>query len=123
MPEVQYRIMAWSRQLQEKYAWHRFRTEWKLLGANAVSVDSFLQSLDLFVYSFEPFFQGVVGSVVVESVWTGAISLVPEGCHLVHFLEGGRAVICGLRRRTSERCERYAREKLCDRSAHRAICG
>ena len=84
-------------------------------------MDSFLQSLDLFVYSFGPFFKESWGSVVIESMYTGAIPLVSEGCHLVHYLEEGRAVICGLRRRTSKRCERYAREKLCDRSAHRAM--
>ena len=139
LPEARYRVMAWSRPLHEKYAWHRFGSEWELLGAGAVAAADFLRSLDLFVYSFGPFFRESWGRAVVEAMLTGAIPLVPADCHFGHLVgEGESGYLCGsfaayqeaaqqlywdcdLRRRMSERCARYAREKLCDRAEHRVM--
>ncbi len=137
VPEARYRVMAWSNELHKKYAWHRFGPEWELLGAAATPAAGFLQSLDLFVYSFGPFFQESWGRVVVEAMLTGAVPLVPEGCHFGNLVADGESgYLCGsfgayqeaaqrlygdygLRRRMSEQCAFYAREKLCNRAAHR----
>lgn len=64
---------------------------------------------------------------------------MPAGCHFGYLVEEGKSgYLCesfaaypeaaqrlywdyDLRRRMSEQCARYAREKLCDRAAHRAM--
>lgn len=79
------------------------------------------------------------GRAVVEAMLTGAIPLVPAGCHFGYLVEEGKSgYLCesfaayqeaaqrlywdfDLRRRMSERRVRYAREKLCNQEAHRAM--
>lgn len=50
IPEVRFRVMAWSEQLSKKYKWHKFDQRWDLLRPEAESQTQFLHSLDLFIY-------------------------------------------------------------------------
>ncbi|MCS1409658.1 MAG: hypothetical protein M2R45_02842 [Verrucomicrobia subdivision 3 bacterium] len=130
--------MGWSDELNQKYSWHPFGPEWRLLAAGAMPADRFLQSLDLFVYTLGPFFRESWGRVAAEAMLTGAIPLVPRGYHFGNLVaHGGCGYLCGsfgeyreaaqrlywdydLRRRMSGRCASYARDRLCD---HRRIGG
>ena len=139
IPEARFMVMAWNDVLNKKYAWHSFGSSWKLLSAGAIPSDIFLQSLDMFVYSFGPFFKESWGRAVVEAMLTGAIPIVPNSCHFGNLIvHGETGYLCsnfgeyreaaqnlfmdyGLRKRMSKYCASYARDKLCNREHHRKL--
>lgn len=95
LPDVCFRVMAWSEELTRKYAWHRFDHRWNLLPACAEPVPSFLASLDLFVYPLGHRFTESWGRSTVEAMLTGAIPILPDGHHFAELIEHGRSgVLC-----------------------------
>jgi glycosyltransferase involved in cell wall biosynthesis len=135
--EVRYRVMAWSPELQRQYHWHRFGSEWELLGANSQSALKFLYSLDVFLYPLGHRVKESWGRAVVEAMLTGAVPVVPSG-HQFHKLmvHGESGFICKefhefkavvrelyenypLRMKISRQGAEYAREHLCNPEEHR----
>ncbi len=139
VPHARFRVMAWSRELSEKYCWHRFDERWDLLASEAESAVSFLQSLDLFVYPLGHQFIESWGRSTVEAMLTGAIPLVPEGHHFSELIvQGETGFMCGDFLEYQEHAQRLAREpaarcamslacrdhavnSLCNADQHRAI--
>lgn len=137
LPETTFRVMAWGRQLAEKYRWHRFDQRWELLGPAAVPAAEFLQSLDLFVYPLGHGFTESWGRSTVEAMLTGAVPLVPPGHHIDQLiLDGCTGFFCddfmayhehahrlrrdvALRRRISRQCHEHAVAELCREDEHR----
>jgi len=139
LPEVRFRVMAWSEQLQRKYRWHNFDERWSLLKAEEESQVDFLHSLDLFVYPLGHNFRESWGRSTVEAMLTGAIPLVPSGHHLESLVvHGETGFVCEdfleyqghaqrlyldypCRKQMSSACREHAEMKLCNRAAHLAI--
>lgn len=136
IPEVRFRVMAWSEALTEKYRWHRFDDRWDLLSAEAEEQVPFLHSLDLFVYPLGHRFKESWGRSTVEAMLTGCIPLVPTRHQFENLIvHGETGFICGdfaeyhehanrlaldlpLRRLLAERCRVHAVRNLCDRKQH-----
>jgi hypothetical protein len=139
LAEARFRVMAWDDRLAEKYKWHRFDHRWDLLKAEQESQQTFLQSLDLFVYPLGHRFTESWGRSTVEAMLTGAIPLVPPGHHLDQLIvHGETGYICrdfldyrdfahklfydySARRRMSLACREHAEQKLCNREEHRTL--
>jgi len=139
IPEVRFRVMAWSPRLSEKYAWHNFDQRWELLTGQSERTVEFLQSLDLFIYPLGHTFTESWGRSTVEAMLTGAIPLVPEGHNFAELIiDGETGFICGdfldyqqhaqrlarepeTRRTLSLACRDHAVTKLCDADQHRAV--
>lgn len=95
LPDVKFRVMAWSQRLANKYRWHSFDERWDLLTENEENAVSFLQSLDLFVYTLGHEFTESWGRSTVEAMLTGAIPLVPDGHHFRSLvIDGETGFIC-----------------------------
>ena len=138
LPNVQFRVMAWSPELAHKYRWHRFDERWTLLPPLAESPVKFLQQLDLFVYPLGHTFTESWGRSTVEAMLTGAIPLVPDGHNFRSLMvHGETGFICRdfrdyqsraleltydpvLRRQMSRACRDHA-ERLNDADRHRAV--
>lgn len=139
IPNVKFRVMAWSNDLRIKYRWHVFDDRWDLLEANQETQLDFLQSLDLFIYPLGHRFTESWGRSTVEAMLTGAIPIVPSGHNFNNLIEHG---VSGFilddfqdvkseaqrlyrdneyRKRMSRQCANYAREKICDREHHLKI--
>jgi hypothetical protein len=136
LPNVRFRVMAWSRELRVKYCWHRFDNRWDLLREHQEPQAQFLQSLDLFVYPLGHKFQESWGRSTVEAMLTGCIPLVPQGHFFENLIVHGRSgFICSdfleyqehartladnavLRHAMSLECRRHAERNLCDRDKH-----
>jgi glycosyltransferase involved in cell wall biosynthesis len=137
LKEVRYRVMAWSPEVQKQYRWHRFGPEWELLPANKQSAQSFLYSLDVFLYPLGHRVKESWGRAVVEAMLTGAVPVVPAG-HQFHKLivHGEIGFICQefrefkavvrelyenypFRMKISRQGAEYAREHLCNPEEHR----
>lgn len=139
IPHARFRVMAWSRELSEKYRWHRFDERWDLLASEAESAAGFLHSLDLFVYPLGHQYIESWGRSTVEAMLTGAIPLVPEGHNFSELVvHGETGFICGdfldyqghaqrlarepaKRRAMSLACRDYAVNSLCNADQHREI--
>jgi glycosyltransferase involved in cell wall biosynthesis len=139
LPDVRFRVMAWSDKLEQKYRWHRWDDRWEKLAALEESSTTFLQSLDLFVYPLGHRFIESWGRSTVEAMLTGAIPLVPRGHHMDHLIEHGiSGFLCSDFAEWQEHAQRLrsdfsyrtsisknARERaetvLCSPSAHRAV--
>ena len=139
LKDVRYRVMAWDDQLKRKYRWHRFGSEWDLLGPQKEDTETFLHSLDLFVYPLGHRVKESWGRSTVEAMLTGCIPLVPVG-HQFHNLivHGESGFICAsffeykeivhelhdnypLRQKLSRQCAEHARAKICNPDEHRKI--
>ena len=138
LPDVRFRVMAWSEELAQKYRWHRFDHRWELLAPEAEPAVEFLQSLDLFVYTLGHRFTESWGRSTVEAMLTGAIPLVPAGHHFASLIVHGESgYLCSdflefqsyarqlaedplARQGMSRACRRRA-ELLNDPETHRAV--
>ena len=137
LPEVRYRVMAWSPEVAKQYRWHRFGPEWDLLPAQKEPALEFLYSLDVFLYPLGHRVKESWGRAVVEAMLTGAVPVVPAG-HQFHKLlvHGESGFICReyrewkatvrelyenypYRQKISRQGAAYAREQLCHPEAHR----
>lgn len=137
LPDVRYRVMAWSQDLQRQYRWHRFGPQWELLSAQKESALKFLYSLDVFLYPLGHRIKESWGRAVVEAMLTGCVPVVPAG-HQFHKLmvHGESGFICQeyrefkstvrelyenypWRMKISRQGAEYARENLCNPEAHR----
>jgi glycosyltransferase involved in cell wall biosynthesis len=135
--DARYRVMAWNRELDKQYRWHRFGAQWELLQPNSESALKFLHSLDLFLYPLGHRVQESWGRAVVEAMLTGCVPVVPSG-HQFHRLivNGESGFICDeydqfrsivlelyknypFRRKIAEEASRHAREHLCNQEEHR----
>ena len=95
LPQVRFRVMAWSDALRHKYRWHRFDDRWELLSAGAETSSAFLSTLDLFVYPLGHKIKESWGRSTVEAMLTGAIPIVPDGHQFDQFIvEGESGFIC-----------------------------
>ncbi len=139
LPDTRYRVMAWSHELEEKFRWHRFGSEWELLGAAEEDATEFLQSLDLFVYPLGHTFRESWGRSTVEAMLTGAVPLVPRGHHFAELIEDGvSGFLCedfaewrehaqrlrmdfAYRQRIAGQSHEHAVLRLCDADEHRRI--
>lgn len=139
LPEVRFRVMAWSEELENKYRWHKFDSRWELLAAEKEPQVEFLHSLDLFVYPLGHGFRESWGRSTVEAMLTGCIPLVPGGHHLDQLLVSGQTgFICNdfleykehalklfgdfrFRQNMARQCREHAEKKLCDREEHRRM--
>jgi hypothetical protein len=74
---ARFRVMAWSARLAAQWPQHRFGSRWDLLPPLAEPASTFLQSLDLFVYSLHPSCRESWGRAVVEAMLSGVVPLVP----------------------------------------------
>jgi glycosyltransferase involved in cell wall biosynthesis len=137
LPEVRYRVMAWSDEVRKQYRWHRFGPEWELLPANKEPVLKFLHSLDVFVYPLGHRIKESWGRAVVEATLTGAVPVVPDGHQFDKLLVHGESgFICReyrewkatvrelyenypLRQKISRQAVAHARTKLCNPEEHR----
>lgn len=137
LPDVRYRVMAWSPEVQKQYRWHRFGPEWELLPANREPALKFLYSLDAFVYPLGHRIQESWGRAVVEAMLTGAVPVVPDGHQFHKLLAHGESGFISrayrewkaavrelyenypLRLKLSRQAAQHAREKLCNPEAHR----
>ncbi len=137
-PTTRFRVMAWSKELAQVYARHRFDARWDLLAKEAESQVEFLHSLDLFVYSLGPTFRESWGRSTVEAMLTGCVPLVPRGGghHLENLVPHGHAgFLCAtndeyreqvarlhrdvvLRKKISRAARRHAENELCNRAEH-----
>lgn len=135
---ARFRVMAWSEQLARQWTGHSFDSRWELLPALAESPSSFLQSLDLFVYSLHPVCRESWGRVAAEAMLSGAVALLPadESHHLRQLIAHGETgFLCGdaaefgtyarlleadleLRRRVARAARRAAELRFCDTAAH-----
>jgi glycosyltransferase involved in cell wall biosynthesis len=137
LPDVRYRVMAWSPELQREYRWHRFGPQWELLSAQKEPALKFLYSLDVFLYPLGHRIKESWGRAVVEAMLTGAVPVVPAG-HQFHKLlvHGESGFICQeyrefkavvrelyenypLRMKINRQGASHAREQLCNPEAHR----
>ncbi len=137
LPEVRYRVMAWSPEVAKQYRWHRFGPEWDLLPAQKEPALEFLYSLDVFLYPLGHRVKESWGRAVVEAMLTGAVPVVPAG-HQFHKLlvHGESGFICReyrewkatvrelyenypYRQKISRQGAASAREQLCHPEAHR----
>ncbi len=137
LEEVRYRIMAWNKDLQKQYCWHKFGPQWEFLAANREPAVQFLYSLDVFLYPLGHRIKESWGRSVVEAMLTGCVPVVPTG-HQFHKLmvHGESGFICRefaefktcvrelydnypFRRQISQKSAAYARECLCDPAEHR----
>jgi glycosyltransferase involved in cell wall biosynthesis len=139
IPGTRFRVMAWSRQLDELYRWHTFDDRWDLLAPMAETQLNFLRSLDLFVYPLGPDVTESWGRSTVEAMLTGAIPLVPDGHNFAQLiLHGDTGFICSdfeeyqkhaqelaadreYRHEMSRACHEHAVNKICNREEHRKI--
>ena len=139
LPEVRFRVMAWSQDLEQKYRWHSFGPRWDLLPAEQEPQLEFLNSLDLFVYPLGHYFRESWGRSTVEAMLTGCVPLVPAGHHMDHLVVSGESgFICrdfleyqeharrlffdlDFRRRMARQCRDHAVKKLCDHEEHRRM--
>lgn len=91
LPEVQFRAMAWSEDLSNKYRWHNFDwTKWKFYDSNQIPSLDFLYQLDLFLYTLGQDFIESWGRSTVEAMLTGAIPIVYSGHHLDNIIINGK---------------------------------
>jgi len=139
LQDARYRVMAWSKDLQKQYHWHRFGPEWEFLSENKEPALKFLYSLDVFLYPLGHRIKESWGRAVVEAMLTGCVPVVPSG-HQFHKLivhgESGfictkfdewKAAVCELfenypyRMKISKQAAQYAREHLCNPEEHRRI--
>ncbi len=137
LPEVRYRVMAWSDDLRRQYRWHRFGPEWELLPEKKEPALKFLYSLDVFLYPLGHRIKESWGRAVVEAMLTGCVPVVPAG-HQFHKLmvHGESGFICQeyrewkatvrelyedypLRQKISRQAAQHAREHLCNPEEHR----
>lgn len=139
IPDIKFRVMAWSADLGDKYKWHYFDNRWDLLAPNQETQLEFLQSLDVFMYQLGHKFTESWGRSTVEAMLTGVIPFVQTGHNFENLIEHGvsgyilddfcdindhlKALYedSSLRRKMSKRCAEYARERLCNREEHRRI--
>jgi hypothetical protein len=139
IPNVKYRIMAWSIDLGKKYKWFKFGKEWDLLWAEQETQSDFLQSLDLFVYPLGHNFIESWGRSTVEAMLTGAIPLVQTGHHLENLIiHNETGFVCDdileykeychklyfdkeYRKKMSIRCNEHATNNICNREEHKRI--
>ena len=137
--DARFRVMAWSAELSQKYAWHRFDDRWDLLAAEAETAVSFLHSLNLFVYPLGHQFVESWGRSTVEAMLCGVIPLVPEGHNFGELIVHGQTgFLCGdfleyqeyaqriardaeTRSAMSRACRDHAVTALCDVDRHRQI--
>ncbi len=91
LPEVRYRVMAWSPEVARQYRWHRFGPEWELLPAQKEPALKFLYSLDVLVYPLGHRVQESWGRAVVEAMLTGAVPVVPAGHQFERLLVHGES--------------------------------
>ena len=137
LPDVRYRVMAWSPEVARQYHWHRFGPEWELLAAGKQRALDFLYSLDLFVYPLGHRFRESWGRAVVEAMLTGAVPVVPAGHQFERLLAHGESgFICQeyrewkatvrelyenhpYRLKISRQASAHAREHLCNPEDHR----
>ena len=136
VPRARFRVMAWSRRLEEKYRWHSFDERWELLSPLAESQLDFLRTLDLFVY---PLGHDVIeswGRSTVEAMLTGAIPLVPVGHNFARLVvDEETGFICNdfgdyqrnaqrlsndreYRKAMSRACHEHAVNNICNREEH-----
>ncbi|MBC7966968.1 MAG: glycosyltransferase family 4 protein [Fuerstia sp.] len=138
LPDVRFRVMAWSPELAHKYRWHRFDERWTLLPPLAEPAAKFLQQLDLFVYPLGHTFTESWGRSTVEAMLTGAIPLVPDGHNFRSLIvDGETGFICrdfrdyqsralelsrdfSARQQMSRACREHA-ARLNNADTHRAI--
>jgi glycosyltransferase involved in cell wall biosynthesis len=139
LEEVRYRVMAWSKDLERQYRWHRFGPEWERLPENKETALKFLQSLDVFLYPLGHRIKESWGRAVVEAMLTGCVPVVPSG-HQFHkmLVHGESGFICtefqeykevvrelyenhSWRMKISRQCADYARRVLCDPEEHRRL--
>lgn len=139
LPEVRFRVMAWSEELAAKYRWHKFDQRWELLSPEQEPQLEFLHSLDLFVYPLGHFFKESWGRSTVEAMLTGCIPLVPPGHHLDQLIVSGQTgFICGdfleykehaqrlffdypYRRQIARQCREHAEQQICNRKRHQQL--
>ena len=139
IPDVRFRVMAWSEELAEKYAWHDFGSHWELLSNQQETAFEFLQTLDLFVYPLGHLFTESWGRSTVEAMLTGAIPLVPSGHNFNNLIVHGESgFICDdflvyrenchrladdpvYRQKISAQCRDHAVNQLCNEEQHREL--
>lgn len=139
VPNVKFRIMAWSNDLRIKYRWHVFDDRWDLLEPNKESQLDFLYSLDLFVYPLGHKFTESWGRSTVEAMLTGAIPFVQTGHHLENLIENGKSGYVlddfedikfnvnrlyrddKFRNEMAKQCSDYAINEICNREKHLAV--
>jgi glycosyltransferase involved in cell wall biosynthesis len=108
--EVRYRVMAWSLDLQKRYRWHRFGSEWDLLPEYKESALKFLYTLDIFLYPLGHRVKESWGRAVVEAMLTGCVPIVPAGHQFHNFIRHGE---------TGFICREFHEFKDCVRELHR----
>lgn len=136
IPNVKFRVMAWSEDLEKKYSWYDFDDRWELLFPTQEDTVTFLHSLDLFVYPLGHRFIESWGRSTVEAMLTGCIPFCQTGHHLENLIKHGhsgyicddiqelREIIHKLLRdknklkEMSINCRTYAEEVLCNREEH-----
>ncbi len=136
IPDVRFRVMAWSEEMANKYRWHQFGKQWELLREAQETQVDFLHSLDLFIYPLGHQFRESWGRSTVEAMLTGCIPLIPPGHHLDHLVKDGvNGFIChdfkdyqkrahelyhdyDMRREMSRRARAYTAKTVCDRAEH-----
>lgn len=136
VPDARFRVMAWNREMADKYRWHNFGPQWELLREQQEPQVDFLHSLDLFIYPLGHHFRESWGRSTVEAMLTGCIPLIPPGHHLDHLVKDGiNGFIChdfldyqkrahelyndyDMRRAMSRRCREYTIKTVCNRKEH-----
>jgi len=139
LPDTRFRVMAWDRDLERKFRWHRFDARWDFLGKEQEPTVEFLHSLDLFVYPLGHMFRESWGRSTVEAMLTGAVPLVPRGHQFENLIEHGESgFICGdfadwqehalrlrldypYRRHLAAQCRAHAVSRLCNEEEHRKV--
>lgn len=107
--DVRFRVMAWSRELSDRWRDHVFGDRWDLLPQEAETQRDFLHSLDVMVHDVAPGCSESWGRSVVEGMLTGVIPVVPADPrhHLHRLIVHGES---GFAFRDYAECREYVRQ-------------
>ena len=131
------KIQSWSSDLAAEYSWRYFRPDrWIFQEFGAEPANSFLQSIDVFVYPLGHRFIESWGRSTVEAMLTGCVPIVPSGHHLENLLVHGESgfvcqndddfikwtrELCGdvsLFMKMSRSAAQYSRDVICNSEAN-----
>lgn len=135
---IAFRVMAWNKDLENKYKFHKFRNgwNWKFYEKGAMSALNFLYLLDIFAYPLGHNFVESWGRSTVEAMLTGAIPISFPGHHIDNLIEHGvsgyiasdisewKEIVHELfydvrkKNKLAKDCSEYAREVHCNFDEH-----
>ena len=75
---VAFDVLGWSKDLAQKYSWHKFDSRWTLREASSIDVSQWLKGIDVFVYCSHYKFIENQSRSIVESMLCGVPIIAPR---------------------------------------------